>query len=309
MTGGVIEASDLFKALGTPIHGKVRDIYTVKDDILLFVASDRISAFDIILKNEIPNKGAILTNLSVYWFNFLSTKIPDLSHHFLSLDLPAQVPEHLRNQYKGRSMQVRKLRVFPIEAIVRGYITGSAWKEYEKHGTVHGIRMSPGLQESQAFPCAMYTPSTKAEIGDHDQNIHPDKVVDLIGPKYANCIKRLSISLYEHAREHARERGIIIADTKFEFGLDIVTDEVVLIDEVLTPDSSRFWPMSSYMVGKAQSSFDKQYVRDWLIKEGLDGKPDVELPNDIIMKTEEKYKEAFERLVGRSWESVQAENA
>lgn len=308
MTSIIVETSDLTKTLGPPIRGKVRDLYSINDDVLLFIATDRVSAFDVVLKSGIPNKGALLNKLSAHWFNLLSNAIPNLQHHFLSLALPTQIPENLRDQYKWRSMQVRKLQVFPVEAIVRGFITGSAWKEYQAKGTVHGMKIRDGLLQGEAFPGgAIYTPSTKAEAGKHDENIHPDKVVELIGEKYAIRIEELSISLYKHAQEYALSRGIIIADTKFEFGLDTNTDEVVLIDEVLTPDSSRFWSKSSYRIGKVQSSFDKQYLRDWLISQNLQDKPDVELPDDIITKTEEKYREVFERLVGQTWDDCQAE--
>lgn len=199
-------------------------------------------------------------------------------------------------------MQVRKLKIFPIEAIVRGYITGSAWKEYQKSSTVHGIQIPAGLQNSQAFPQgAIYTPSTKAEAGQNDENIHPSEAAKIVGEKYAQRIEDLAIKLYTTARDYAAERGIIIADTKFEFGLDEETDEVVLVDEVLTPDSSRFWPASKYEVGKEQESYDKQFLRNWLTTEGLKGKQGVAMPEDIKSQTAEKYREAFEKLTGRKW--------
>jgi phosphoribosylaminoimidazole-succinocarboxamide synthase len=206
-------------------------------------------------------------------------------------------------------MVVRKLRVFPIEAIVRGYITGSAWKEYLKSNTVHGISMPKGLQEAQAFPQgAIYTPSTKAEAGKNDENIHPSKAAEIVGEKYASRIEELALKLYTTARDYAYERGIIIADTKFEFGLDEETDEVVLVDEVLTPDSSRFWPRESYQVGRDQESFDKQYLRNWLTREGLKGKPGVEMPEEIVKETRAKYVEAFEKLTGKTWEEAPSEH-
>ena len=202
-------------------------------------------------------------------------------------------------------MQVRKLKIFPIEAIVRGYITGSAWKEYQRSTTVHGISVPAGLQESEAFPNGpIYTPSTKAEAGQNDQNIHPSEAVALVGEKYAQRIEDLALSLYTAARDYAYERGIIIADTKFEFGLDEETDEVVLVDEVLTPDSSRFWPKDNYEIGRDQDSYDKQFLRNWLTKTGLKGKPDVKMPEDVVSGTAEKYKEAFEKLTGKSWEEA-----
>lgn len=199
-------------------------------------------------------------------------------------------------------MQVRKLKVFPIEAIVRGYITGSAWKEYQRASTVHGIPVAAGLREAEAFPQgAIYTPSTKAEAGQNDQNIHPSEAAIIVGAKYAQRIEELAIQLYSTARDYAAERGIIIADTKFEFGLDEETDEVVLIDEVLTPDSSRFWPADQYEVGRDQDSYDKQYLRNWLTKEGLKGKQGVRMPKEVVEETATKYREAFEKLTGSKW--------
>lgn len=202
-------------------------------------------------------------------------------------------------------MQVRKLKIFPIEAIVRGYITGSAWNEYKRSTTVHGMFIPAGLQESEAFPGGpIYTPSTKAEAGENDQNIHPSEAAVLVGEKYAQRIESLALSLYTAARDYAYERGIIIADTKFEFGLDEETDEVVLVDEVLTPDSSRFWPKDKYEVGHEQESYDKQFLRNWLTKSGLKGKQDVTMPEDVVNGTTEKYKEAFEKLTGKNWEDA-----
>jgi len=202
-------------------------------------------------------------------------------------------------------MQVRKLKIFPIEAIVRGYITGSAWKEYQRTSTVHTIPIAPGLLESQAFPNGpIYTPSTKAPAGENDQNIHPSEAATLIGIKYAQRIEDLALSLYIAARDYAAERGIIIADTKFEFGLDEETDEVVLVDEVLTPDSSRFWPKDKYEVGREQESYDKQYLRDWLTKSGLKGKQGVKMPEEVVKGTVVKYREAFELLTGGKWEDA-----
>jgi phosphoribosylaminoimidazole-succinocarboxamide synthase len=202
-------------------------------------------------------------------------------------------------------MQVRKLKVFAIEAIVRGYITGSAWKEYQRSSTVHGIPIAAGLRESEAFPQgAIYTPSTKAEAGQNDQNIHPSEAAVIVGAKYAQRIEDLAIQLYTAARDYAAQRGIIIADTKFEFGLDEETDEVVLVDEVLTPDSSRFWPADKYEVGRDQDSYDKQYLRNWLTKEGLKGKQGVRMPDEVVEGTARKYREAFEKLTGSKAGSV-----
>lgn len=199
-------------------------------------------------------------------------------------------------------MQVRRLKIFPIEAIVRGYITGSAWNEYQRSGTVHKVPVAAGLKESEAFPQgAIYTPSTKAEAGQNDENISIAEAAQIVGPKYAQKIEDLAIKLYTTARDYAAERGIIIADSKFEFGLDEETDEVVLVDEVLTPDSSRFWPADKYEIGREQMSYDKQYLRDWLTSEGLKGKQGVEMPEEVVNKTAEKYREAFEMLTGQKW--------
>lgn len=219
--------------------------------------------------------------------------------------LPNSVPVSQRALLHNRTMQVRKFKIFPIEAIVRGYITGSAWKEYQRSGTVHGIQIATGLREAQAFPQgAIYTPSTKAEAGANDENIHPSKAAELVGEKYAARIEELAIKLYTTARDYAYERGIIIADTKFEFGLDVETDEVILVDEVLTPDSSRFWPKEKYEIGRDQESFDKQYLRNWLTQEGLKGKQGVEMTEEVVKETRNKYVEAFEKLTGENWEEA-----
>ena len=302
MNNTTLTQLDLGASLKLIARGKVRDLYEIDNDTLLFIASDRISAYDVVMKNGIPGKGALLTLMSVHWFHVLGVALPDLSTHVITLGLPPQVPERLTIQLRKRSMQVRKLKVFPIEAIVRGYITGSAWKEYQKLGTVHGIPMPTGLQESEAFPGGpIYTPSTKADAGQNDENIHPDQAAKIVGERYANRIQDLALRLYCTAQAYALERGIIIADTKFEFGLDAVTDEVVLVDEVLTPDSSRFWPASTYQVGRTQESFDKQYLRDWLTKNGLAGIQDIEMPDDVVQNTRAKYVEAFERLTDEKW--------
>ncbi|QSZ31077.1 hypothetical protein DSL72_000638 [Monilinia vaccinii-corymbosi] len=286
-------------------EGKVRNLYEIDEKTLLFVASDRISAYDVVMENGIHSKGALLTLLSAHWFDVLTTLIPGLKTHFLTLSLPSSISKSQHALLRNRSMQVRKLKIFPIEAIVRGYITGSAWKEYQKTSTVHGIQLPAGLQNSQAFPQgAIYTPSTKAEAGQHDENIHPSKAAKIVGEKYAQRIEDLAIKLYIIARNYAIERGIIIADTKFEFGLDEESDEIILVDEVLTPDSSRFWSISKYKIGKEQESFDKQFLRDWLTKERLQGKPGVFIPENIISQTAEKYREVFEKLTGRNWEDA-----
>ncbi|KAH8686062.1 phosphoribosylaminoimidazole-succinocarboxamide synthase-like protein [Tricladium varicosporioides] len=281
--------------------GKVRELYEVDKNTLLFVATDRISAYDVIMGNGVPSKGTLLTLLSAHWFDVLSGLIPNLKTHFHSLELPSSISTSQKPLLQNRSMVVRKLKIFPIEAIVRGYITGSAWKEYQKSQTVHTIPMPAGLQNGQAFPDPIYTPSTKAEAGANDENISIAQAREIVGPEYAEKIEKLALSLYTAARDYALERGIIIADTKFEFGLDEQTNEIVLVDEVLTPDSSRFWPKEKYKVGQEQESFDKQFLRDWLVKEGLKGKKGVSMPEDVVEGTAGRYREAFEKLTGRKW--------
>ncbi|THZ11646.1 phosphoribosylaminoimidazole-succinocarboxamidesynthase [Aureobasidium pullulans] len=288
--------------------GKVREIYEVDAKTLLFVATDRISAYDVIMKNGVPQKGALLTLMTAHWFNLFKEKIPDLKTHLLSASVPDSVasslPADVSAQLRLRTMHVRRLKVLPLESIVRGYITGSAWSEYKKTGTVHGIAMPKGLQESQKLEKPLWTPSTKAEVGDKDENISPEAATKIVGEKYAKKIEELSLKVYQIARDYAAERGIIIADTKFEFGLDVDTDEVILVDEVLTPDSSRFWPADKYELGKSQDSFDKQYLRDWLTKEGLKGKDGVEMTEAVVKETAKKYREAFEMLTGQKWDDV-----
>ncbi|KAL8722958.1 MAG: hypothetical protein Q9225_000650 [Loekoesia sp. 1 TL-2023] len=307
MAGMVLTQTDLDGAMPLVAGGKVRDLYEVDDSTLLFITTDRISAYDVVMANGVPNKGILLCLMTAHWFRVLSEHIPGLRTHFITLDLPSRFPANLRKLYQNRCMQVRKLEVFKIEAIVRGYITGSAWSSYKEDGTVCGIKIQPGLRESEAFPQGpIYTPSTKAERGDHDENIHPDEAAEIVGAKYAKRIQELALSLYKHAAAYAFERGIVIADTKFEFGLDKETDEIVLVDEVLTPDSSRFWPAQTYKVGQSQPSFDKQHLRDWLKSQGLKGKGGVKMPNEIVARTEEKYREAFEKLTGRTWNELLA---
>lgn len=283
-------------------RGKVRDLYEVDSKTLLFVASDRISAYDVIMGNGIPSKGSLLTLLSAHWFSVLPTFVPNLRTHFITLALPSSIPQSLAPTLRNRSMQVRRLKIFPIEGIVRGYITGSAWREYQKTQTVHSLPMPAGLQNSSKFPQgAIYTPSTKAEAGHNDVNISPAQAATIVGEKYAQKIEDLALSIYNAAYAYALERGIIIADTKFEFGLDEETDEVVLVDEVLTPDSSRFWPKDKYEIGKEQESYDKEFLRSWLVKTGNKGKEGVSMPEDIMLETAEKYREAFEKLTGKKW--------
>ena len=283
----------------TPVkEGKVRELYDA-DDSLIMVATDRISAFDHILQNDIVDKGVVLTQMSKFWFDFTSDVVPN---HMISTDVK-DMPEFFRNEkFEGRSMMCRKLEMLPLECIVRGYITGSGWASYQKTGEVCGIKLPEGLQESQQLPEPIFTPSTKAEIGDHDENISYEKSIEVLerdypghGEEYAAKVRDLTIAVYKKCADYAREHGIIIADTKFEFGLD-ENGEIVLADEVLTPDSSRFWPLEGYEVGKAQPSYDKQFVRDWL-KANPDS--DYKLPQDVIDKTIAKYKEAYTLLTGK----------
>ena len=262
------------------------------------VATDRISAFDVILKNDIEGKGRVLTQMSRFWFDYTKDIVPN---HMISVDTD-DMPEFFRSaRFEGRSMMCRKLTMFPVECIVRGYITGSGWASYQKDGTVCGIELPDGLAESQQLPEPIYTPSTKAEIGDHDENISYEESIGVLerafpgkGEEYAARLRDLTVGIYRKCADYARERGIIIADTKFEFGLD-EKGEIVLGDEVLTPDSSRFWPLEGYAPGKSQPSYDKQFVRDWLKANPDSG---YELPQEIIDKTIAKYLEAYELLTG-----------
>ena len=273
-------------------RGKVRDVYDM-GDALLIVATDRISCFDVVLPTPIPGKGAILTRMSEMWFD-LSRNI--VRNHFRSAEVPDVITnEKDRRELQGRVMVVDKAEALPVEAIVRGYLSGSAWVEYQRSGTVCGIRLPAGLRESEKLPEPVYTPSTKAPDGAHDENIPFEKTCELVGARVADDIRRASLRLYAAAAEYALRRGIIIADTKFEFGL--VRGELTLIDEVLTPDSSRFWPASQYAVGKSQPSFDKQYVRDYLNSIGWGKNPPApELPSSVVEETEAKYREALRLL-------------
>lgn len=279
-------------------RGKVRDLYEVDEKSLLFVATDRISAFDVIMKNSIPGKGKILTEISLFWFDLLKDVLPN---HLITAnfdEMPEKVQKY-REQLDGRSILVKKMRVVPIEAIVRGYITGSGWSEYKKKGTICDIPLPKGLVESEKLPEVLFTPSTKAEIGDHDENIHPSKMVEILGDKkLADQIAQSAVALYTKASEYAASKGIIIADTKFEFGLD-EDNNLVLVDEVLTPDSSRFWPANKYEAGRTQDSFDKQFLRNYLESINFDKNTSIELPQDVIENTLSKYKEAFQLLTGR----------
>ena len=237
--------------------------------------------------------------MSAYWFDLIKLRLPTLKTHLVSTAVPESVPSDLRPLLSKRSMQVRRLPIVPIESIVRGYITGSAWSEYKVHGTVHGMAMPPGLQESQKLNNPIWTPSTKAEQGQHDENISRTRAAEVVGQDIADRIETASLALYAIARDVAAAKGIIIADTKFEFGIDPDTKEIVLVDEVLTPDSSRFWPQEDFEVGRAQTSFDKQYLRDWLTSTGLKGKEDVTMPPEVVERTAAKYREAFEKLTSR----------
>ncbi len=278
-------------------EGKVREVYD-NGDSLIMVATDRISAFDNILKNKITDKGAILTQMSKFWFDYTKDVVPN---HMISVDVN-DMPEFFhKDEYKGRSMKCKKLKMLPIECIVRGYITGSGWASYKENGTVCGIKLPEGLQESEKLPEPIYTPSTKAEVGDHDENISYERSIEVLekafpgkGEYYATKINDCTITLYKKCAEYALSKGIIIADTKFEFGLD-EDGNVVIGDEMLTPDSSRFWPLEGYKPGQGQPSFDKQFVRDWL-KANPDN--DLLLPDEVVTKTVDKYKEAYELLTG-----------
>ena len=278
-------------------RGKVRDVYDVDDRHLLFVATDRISAFDVVMANGIPGKGKVLTQLSLFWFDLLKGVS---ENHLVTADIakmPASVQPY-RDQLDGRTMLVRRLKILPVEAIVRGYLTGSGLKEYKKTQTVCNIPLPAGLVESSKLAEPLYTPSTKAEIGAHDENIHPDQAAKLLGA-HADTVKALAVKLYSTARDYAATRGIIIADTKFEFGTN-KAGKVIVADEVLTPDSSRFWPAADYKPGVVQNSFDKQYLRDYLekIKFDKNGKG-IELPGEVVERTLAKYAEAFRLLTGK----------
>jgi phosphoribosylaminoimidazole-succinocarboxamide synthase len=287
------------KSLPMINQGKVRDIYDLGPDSMLLVATDRLSAFDVVLPTPIPGKGAVLTQIANFWFDKLKHIVPN---HLTGIDPDSVVTDPAEKAQLGkRAIVVKKLKPLPIEAIVRGYLVGSGWKEYKAGGTVCGIALPAGLQEASKLPEPIFTPSSKAEVGDHDINISLDQAAKLLGKELAEKVSRVSIQLYKEAAEYALTRGIIIADTKFEFGLD-EAGELYLIDEALTPDSSRFWPADQYAVGKNPPSFDKQYVRDWLEASGWDKKaPGPELPDDVAAKTGEKYREAYTRLTGREF--------
>ncbi len=284
------------------IHqGKVRDIYAIDDQHMLLVSTDRLSAFDVILPTGIANKGAMLTQMANFWFEKLKSVVPN---HLTGIDPLSVVKADVEKAQLGagglsRAVVVKKLTPLPIEAIVRGYLVGSGWKEYKAKGTVCGITLAQGLQEASQLPAPIFTPSSKAAVGDHDENISLQQCADLIGAEMAEKVAKVAIALYTQAAEYALTRGIIIADTKFEFGLD---EHGVLhvMDEVLTPDSSRFWPLESYAVGSNPPSYDKQYVRDWLESIAWNKTPPAPaLPDDVAMRTSQKYAEAFEKLTGK----------
>ena len=298
MADNIIIKSDL-RDLNLLRRGKVRDVYEI-DDKLLIVASDRMSAFDVVMDDPIPDKGKILTAISVFWFDKLKSVV---ENHIISTN-PDDYPESCKkykNDLTGRSMLVKKAEPLLVECIVRGYISGSGWNDYRQNGSICGIPLPQGLKESEILPEPIFTPSTKAEQGEHDENISFEKAVEILGKNTAEKVRDISLEIYETGRKYAAEKGIIIADTKFEFGFE--GDKLILIDEVLTPDSSRFWPMDTYNPGGAQKSFDKQYLRDYL--NGLDWPktpPPPKLPDEIIMKTREKYMEALEKLTGKGLE-------
>lgn len=284
-----------FPDLKLHASGKVRDVYEVGDKQLLFVASDRISAFDYVLATGIPNKGSVLNQLSLFWFDFLADIVPN---HLITANVdeyPAEIRKY-KDQLCGRSMLVRRAEMFPVECVVRGYISGSAWKEYKASGKVSGISLPAGLKESDAFPEPIFTPSTKATTG-HDENISFDQVCEIVGVENASHLRDLTLRVYKKAAAYARQRGIIIADTKFEFGR--TEHGITLADEVLTPDSSRFWPADKYQPGRAQDSYDKQYVRDYLEQIHWNKQPPAPaLPPDVARRTSEKYQEAYYQLTG-----------
>jgi phosphoribosylaminoimidazole-succinocarboxamide synthase len=269
--------------------GKVREIYELEEDLLL-VASDRISIYDVIMPDEIPDKGKVLTGMSVFWFGRSREIVPN---HLISTEVPDEIA--------GRALRVRKLDMYPIECVVRGYLSGSGWQEYQETGAVCGVGLPPGLKESDRLPRPIFTPATKAEFGQHDENIEFDQAAQLVGDRaLMEELRRISIELYELGAAHAAEQGIILADTKFEFGSHAGA-EVVLGDEAMTPDSSRYWPADEYQPGRSQASFDKQFVRDWADAAGWDHSPPApSLPDEVIAQTRGKYLEAFERITGEA---------
>ena len=286
------------KSLPLLSKGKVRDVYALGDDKLLMITTDRLSAFDVVMGEPIPEKGIVLNQMANFWFDKLGKVIPN---HLTGIDPATVVPIDEVEQVKGRAVVAKRLKPILVEAVVRGYLAGSGWKDYQETGKVCGVALPAGLENAQKLPEPIFTPAAKAEVGEHDENISFEKVIELIGEKLANQIREVSIRLYKEASEYAATRGIIIADTKFEFGLDD-TGQLVLMDEILTADSSRFWPSETYYVGSNPPSYDKQFVRDWLETAQLNGKlwpktaPAPQLPADVIEKTVQKYREALTRL-------------
>jgi phosphoribosylaminoimidazole-succinocarboxamide synthase len=284
-----------FEDLQLFARGKVRDLYAV-GDLLLMVATDRISAFDYVLPTGIPGKGRVLTQISLFWFDYLSDLVPN---HLVTADVekyPAELKPY-QDELRDRSMLVNRARMFPAECVVRGYLSGSGWKDYKQTGQISGISLPPGLHESERLPEPIFTPATKSMSGEHDENISFDQMVARVGGNHAEDLRRLSLAIYATASAHAHERGLILADTKFEFGL--TAKGIVLADEVLTPDSSRFWPSEGYRPGAAQPSFDKQFVRDYLEAVGWNKQPPApELPENVVRKTQEKYEQALDLLTG-----------
>jgi phosphoribosylaminoimidazole-succinocarboxamide synthase len=278
--------------------GKVRDVYALGDDKLLMITTDRLSAFDVVMGQPIPGKGIVLNQMANFWFEKLADVIPN---HLTGIDPSSVVPAYEVDQVQGRAVVAKRLKPILVEAVVRGYLAGSGWKDYKDTGKVCGIALPEGLENAQKLSEPIFTPAAKAEMGEHDENISFDKVIEMIGEKLANQIREVSIRLYKKASDYAATRGIIIADTKFEFGLDDA-GQLVLMDEILTADSSRFWPAETYHVGSNPPSYDKQFVRDWLETAMVDGKlwsktaPAPALPTDVINKTAEKYREALSRL-------------
>jgi phosphoribosylaminoimidazole-succinocarboxamide synthase len=293
MSRAVFETS--IRSLPLVGRGKVRDIYAVGDDKLLIVTTDRLSAYDVILPTPVPEKGRVLNDLANFWFAKLASIVPN---HLTGIDPETVVAPDEREQVRGRSIVVKKLTPLPVEAVVRGYLEGSGWREYRENGRVCGIALPPGLQRASRLQQPIFTPATKAEAGHHDENITYERMEEMVGAARANEVRDTAIRLYKAAAEFALERGIIIADTKFEFGVD-ESGRLHLIDEALTPDSSRFWPLDSYKVGESPESFDKQYVRNWLDAIGFERKPPAPpMPADVAAKTSEKYQEARKRLMG-----------
>ncbi|TDP62231.1 phosphoribosylaminoimidazolesuccinocarboxamide synthase [Roseateles toxinivorans] len=296
MTAALLESS--LTSLPLIARGKVRENYAVGTDRILMVASDRLSAFDVIMGEPIPGKGALLTQMALFWFKQLDGIVPN---HLTGDDPLSVVTEAEKAQVRDRSMLVKRLKPLPVEAVVRGYLAGSGWAEYQKNGEVCGVKLPSGLKNASKLPEPIFTPATKAEMGDHDENISFDKMVEIIGADLATRVRDISIALYRRAADYALGKGIIIADTKFEFGLD-ADGTLTLMDEVLTPDSSRYWPVESYAEGINPPSYDKQFVRDWLEQATVDGKPwgkvapAPALPAEVIAKTRAKYEEALARL-------------